>query len=51
MAMMSYVHEVETAYNVVQHPQMVLLSEKGAHGVKRSARMEDHQKKSFGKGD
>ena len=33
MAMMSNVHEVQTIYNVVQDPQMVLLSEKGAHGV------------------
>ena len=30
---MSNVHEVQTVYNVVQDPQMVLLSEKGAHGV------------------
>ena len=36
--MMSHVHEVQTAYNVVQNPQMVLLSEKRAHGV--SARPE-----------
>ena len=28
MAIMSYVHEVQTIYNVVQNPQMVLLSEK-----------------------
>ena len=33
MAMISYVHEIQTVYNVVQDPQMVLLSEKGAHGV------------------
>ena len=33
MAMMSNVHEVQTVYNVVQDPQMVLLSKKGAHGV------------------
>ena len=33
MAMMSYMHEIQTVYNVVQDPQMVLLSEKGAHGV------------------
>ena len=33
MAMMSYVHEIQTVYNVVQEPQMVLLSEKEAHGV------------------
>ena len=33
MAMMSHVHEVQTVYNVLQDPQMVLLSEKGAHGV------------------
>ena len=38
MAMTSNVHEVQTVYNVVQDPQMVLLSEKGAHGV--SARCE-----------
>ena len=30
---MSYVHEIQTVYHVVQNPQMVLLSEKGAHGV------------------
>ena len=28
MAMVSNVHEVQTVYNVVQDPQMVLLSEK-----------------------
>ena len=33
MAMMSYVHESQTVYHVVQDPQMVLLSEKGAHSV------------------
>ena len=33
MAMMSNVHEVQTVYNVVQDPQMVLLSKKGAHDV------------------
>ena len=38
MAMMSYMHEIQTVYNVyynyvVQDPQMVLLSEKGAHGI------------------
>ena len=33
MAMMSNVHEMQTVYNVVQDPQMVLLSEKGAHAV------------------
>ena len=33
MAMMSYVHEIQTVYNILQDPQMVLLSEKGAHGV------------------
>ena len=38
MAMMSYVHEIQTVYNVVQDPQMVLLSKKGAHVV--SARRE-----------
>ena len=38
MAMMSYVSEVDTVSNVVQNPHMVLLSEKGAHGV--SARRE-----------
>ena len=27
---MSNVHEIQTVYNVVQDPQMVLLSEKGA---------------------
>ena len=31
--MISNVHEVQTVYNVVQDPQIVLLSEKGAHGV------------------
>ena len=30
MAMMSYVHKTQTVYNVVQDPQMVLLSEKRA---------------------
>ena len=38
MAIMSYVHEIETVYNVVQNPKMVLLSKNGAHGV--SARCE-----------
>ena len=33
MAMMSYVHDIQTVYYVVQDTQMVLLSEKGAHGV------------------
>ena len=33
MAIMSYVHEIQTVYDVVQNPQMILLSEKGAHGV------------------
>ena len=48
MAVLSYVHEtyyeapqwtvpylgpIQTVYNVVQNPQMILLSEKGAHGV------------------
>ena len=33
MAIMSYVHEIQTVYHVVQNPQTVLLSEKGAHGV------------------
>ena len=33
MAILSYVHEIQTVYDVVQHPQMILLSEKGAHGV------------------
>ena len=33
MAILSYVHEIQTVYNVVQNPQMILLSEKGAHGV------------------
>ena len=33
MAMMSYVHKVHTVYDLVQDPQMVLLSEKEAHGV------------------
>ena len=32
MAIMSYVHEVQTVYDVVQNPQMILLCEKGAHG-------------------
>ena len=31
--MMSHVHELQTVYNEVQDPQMVLLSEKGEHGV------------------
>ena len=30
MAMMSYVHKTQTVYNVLQDPQMVLLSEKRA---------------------
>ena len=38
MAIVSYVHEVKTVYNVVQNPQMILLREKGAHGA--SARCE-----------
>ena len=40
MYIMSYVHEIHLAgaYNVVQNPQMVLPSEKGARGV--SARSE-----------
>ena len=38
MAMLIYVHEIETVYNVVQNPQVVLLREKRAHGV--SARCE-----------
>ena len=29
---MSYVHEVQTVYDVVQNPQMILLCEKGVHG-------------------
>ena len=33
MAMMSNLHEIQTVYNVLQDPQMVLLSEKAAHGV------------------
>ena len=33
MAILSYVHEIQTVYNVVKNPQMILLSEKGAHGV------------------
>ena len=33
MAILSYVHEIQTVYNVVQNPQMILLSEKGGHGV------------------
>ena len=33
MAILSHVHEIQTVYNVVQNPQMILLSEKGAHGV------------------
>ena len=36
MAILSYVHEIQTVYNVVQNPQMILLSEKGAHGVSSS---------------
>ena len=31
--MMSYVHEIQTVYNILQDAQLVLLSEKGAHGV------------------
>ena len=31
MAMMSYVHEVQTVYDVFQNPQMILLCEKGVH--------------------
>ena len=31
--MMSNVHEIQAVFNVIQEPQMVLLSEKGAHGV------------------
>ena len=27
MAMMSYVHDIQTVYNLVENPQMVLLSE------------------------
>ena len=41
MAILSYVHEIQTVYNVVQNPQMILLSEKermvSVPGVKRSA--------------
>ena len=33
MAVLSYVHEIQTVYNVVQNPQMILLNEEGAHGV------------------
>ena len=33
MAILSYVHEIQTVYNVVHNPQMILLSESGAHGV------------------
>ena len=33
MATMSNLHEVQTVHNVVQDPQMVLLSKQGAHGV------------------
>ena len=33
MAILSYVHEIQTVYNVVQNPQMILQSEKGAPGV------------------
>ena len=33
MAILSYVHEIQAVYNVVHNPQMILLSEKGAHGV------------------
>ena len=33
MAILSYVHEIQTVYNVVQNPQMILLREKGEHGV------------------
>ena len=31
--MVSNVHEIQASFNVIQEPQMVLLSEKGAHGV------------------
>ena len=33
MAILSHVHEIQTVHNVVQNPQMILLSGKGAHGV------------------
>ena len=32
MAIMSYVHEVQTVYDVVQNPQIILLCEQGPHG-------------------
>ena len=32
MAIVPYVHEVQTVYDVVQNRQMILLCEKGAHG-------------------
>ena len=35
MAMMSYVHEIQTVSNVAEDPQMVLLSEKGAHACSK----------------
>ena len=35
---MSYFHEIQTVYHVVENPQMILLCDKGAHGV--SARRE-----------
>ena len=34
MAILSYVHEIQTVYNVVQNPHVILLSKKGAHGAK-----------------
>ena len=36
MEIASYLYESSTVYNVVENVQMVLLSEKGAHGVKVS---------------
>ena len=36
---MSYVHEIQTVYNLVENPHMVLLSEMvSVRGVKRSTR-------------
>ena len=38
MAIMSHVHEIQTVYNIVQNPQMVLLSEKGAPMINTDSR-------------
>ena len=33
MAILSYVHEIQTVYNVVQNPQMILLKGRIAPGI------------------